>query len=411
MTHVNTPSEPSANKPLAGLRVVDLTTVVMGPYATQALGEMGADVIKVESPEGDVVRGIGPARHDGMGPMFINANRSKRSVVLDLKHPDGKAALLRLTASADVFIYNMRPQAMARLGLGHELLSAANPRLIYVGVFGYGQEGPYAAKPAYDDLIQGASTLASLFCRSTGGPPQYVPNALADRITGLAAVNAVLAAVIERQRSGLGQRIDVPMFETLVNFVLGDHLGGLSFDPPLDAGGYARQLARSRRPYATLDGYVCALIYNDKQWRNLYRLLGRESELASDPRLRSMATRAQHIDALYAELEAVIATRSTADWLAAFDDADIPAMPLHDLGSILHDPHLVATGHFVPEDHPSEGRLTTLRTASQWSRTQPEPSRHAPRLGEHTREVLREAGLGDAEIDRLIASGAAYGAP
>ena len=410
---MNSSDKPHANSrplPLAGVRVIDLTAVLMGPVATQTLGEMGADVIKIEAPDGDMVRLIGPVRHAGMGPVFINANRNKRSAVLDLKHADAKAALLELVKSADVFIYNVRPQAVARLGLGYEALAAINPRLVYVGVFGYAQDGPYAAKPAYDDLIQGASGLAALFQMRDGQAPAYVPNALADRITGLAAVNAVLGALLERERSGLGQRVDVPMFETMVNFTLGDHMGGLSFAPALDSGGYARQLAPGRRPYRTQDGFISALIYTDKQWRSFYQLLGREDEFAHDERLKSLATRTLHVHALYAELEAILATRSTAQWLDALNAADIPAMPVHDLQSLLSDPHLQATGHFQREQHPSEGELVALRPAARWSRTPIANTRPAPRLGEHTREVLAEAGLSAAAIDALLAQGAAKAA-
>jgi crotonobetainyl-CoA:carnitine CoA-transferase CaiB-like acyl-CoA transferase len=337
--------------------------------------------------------------------MFINLNRSKRSICLDLKIPAAKKAFLRLIERADIFLYNVRPQAMARLGLSWETLSAVNPRLIYVGVFGFGQDGPYAAKAAYDDLLQGASTLASLFVHSPGEAPRYVPAALADRVAGMAAVNAILAAVIERARSGLGQRIDVPMFETMTKFVLGDHLGGLSFDPPLDGGGYRRLLTPSRRPYRTRDGYICAMIYTDQQWRAFYRLLGREDELKHDPRLESLATRTQHIDAIYAEIEAILAIRSTAEWVTAFEAADIPSLPLHDLVSIFADPHLEAIGFFEPEDHPTEGALTTMREPTRWSRTQPSSHRATPNHGEHGEDILREAGFDDDEIAQVQCDG------
>lgn len=408
---MNQTASPTHTGPLAGVRVLDLTAVLMGPVATQALGEMGADVVKVEAPDGDMVRLIGPVRHSGMGPVFMNANRNKRSVVLNLKNADAKAALLHLVKSADVLIYNVRPQAMARLGLDYDTLAAINPQLIYVGVFGYGQDGPYAAKPAYDDLIQGACGLAGLFAMREGGPPAYVPNALADRITGLTAVSAVLAALFERTKSGLGQRVDVPMFETMVNFTLGDHMGGLSFQPALDAGGYPRQLAPGRRPYRTQDGFISALIYTDKQWRDFYAMTGRAEQVASDARIQSLATRTEHVHALYAEVEHILAGRTTAEWLAAFDAADIPAMPVHSLDSLFQDPHLQATGHFQIEQHPSEGPLLAVRPAMRWSRSCVANQSPAPRLGEHTLEVLQEAGLDAATIAALVAQGAAKQAP
>jgi crotonobetainyl-CoA:carnitine CoA-transferase CaiB-like acyl-CoA transferase len=413
MSVPRTPADPVApaaatapsGLPLDGLRVVDLTSVLMGPFASQILGDMGADVIKVEAPAGDTTRQIGPGRHPGMGGMFLNLNRSKRSICLDLKVPAAKAAFLRLVGNADVFLYNVRPQAMARLGLSWDALRAINPRLIYVGVFGFGQDGPYAAKAAYDDLLQGASTLASLFVREPGEAPRYVPTALADRVAGMAAVNAILAAVIERGRSGLGQRIDVPMFETMTRFVLADHLGGLSFDPPLDAGGYRRLLTPSRRPYRTRDGYICAMIYTDQQWRAFYRLLGREDELARDPRLASLATRSDNIDAIYREIEAILGTRTTAQWVAAFEEADIPSLPLHDLVSIFGDAHLNAVGFFTPDVHPTEGPLTAMREPTTWSRTQPASTRPAPNHGEQGEEILLEAGFTQAEIADLVQAG------
>ncbi len=392
----------SAPKPLTGLRIIDMTSVLMGPYCTQMLGDMGADVIKVESPEGDMVRAIGPARHPDMGPIFLNANHSKRSVVIDLKQAQGIEVLLRLLADADVLVYNVRPQAMERLGLSYEKISILNPRLIYAGVFGYSQRGPYAARPAYDDLIQGASTLSSLFSRSTGGAPQYVPSAICDRITGLSAVSMILAGIYERQVSGCGQKIDIPMFETMVGFVLSDHLSGLTYDPPLDAGGYARQLSRNRRPYQTSDGYISALIYTDKHWRSFFRVIGREADFDRDPRFSNFAQRSKNIDAIYGELEVILATRTTVQWLECLTQADIPATHVHDLESIFEDPHLQATGFFGSEEHPTEGTLTSMRFASEWSRTQPGATRHAPRQGEHTAEVLREAGFDTADVERLV---------
>ena len=252
--------------PLDGIRIIDMTSVLMGPFATQALGDMGADVIKVEAPQGDVVRQIGPARHEDMGPIFLNTNRNKRSLSLDLKRPEGIAVLHRLIADADVLVYNVRPQAMARLCLDYEAVEKINPRIVYAGLFGFGQDGPYAARPAYDDLIQGASTLSYLIARASDGTPRFVPTAVADRIVGITAVGGILASLIARGRTGRGQRVDIPMFETMVGFVLGDHLGGLTYEPPLDGCGYARQLSPYRRPYRSKDSYICALVYNDKQW-------------------------------------------------------------------------------------------------------------------------------------------------
>lgn len=375
----------------------------MGPFATQTFGDMGADVIKVESPGGDVTRQIGPIKNEGMGPVFINANRSKRSIVIDLKSAKGKAALLRLIETADVFTYNMRPHTMTKLGLTYEEVSKVNPRVIYCGLFGFSQKGPYGGRPAYDDLIQGASTISSLIQRSTGEIPRYVPAAIADRITGLTAINAILAALISRGTTGKGQKIDVPMFETMTKFFLNDHMSGLTYDPPLDKGGYIRQLSRDRRPYQTKDGYVCALIYNNKHWTNFFKAIGRENTLTDDPRFASVTTRTQHIDSIYAEVAELFKTRTTAEWTKLLDDADIPVTPMHTLETIFEDPHLVATKFFEYEDHPTEGRLRHMREPTEWSDTQPKANRHAPVMGEHTAEILAEIGYAPDEIEAMLA--------
>jgi len=330
--------------------------------------------------------------------------------VLDLKQAAGRAALLRLARDADVLIYNVRPQAMARLQLSYDEVRAANPKLIYVGAFGYSQRGPYAAKAAYDDLIQGAAGLPWLAQRAGGETPRYVPVIIADRSVGLHIANAVSAALYRREKSGTGQRVDVPMFESMVQTVLGEHMGGYTYEP--QAGemrgelGYARMLAKERRPYETRDGYVCVLIYNDKQWRAFFELIGR-ADLLSDPRFATQEARSRDFEGAYALVAAEMAKRSTAEWLAALEQADIPVQRMNSLTDIVEDPHLAAIGYFRSIDHPSEGRIRTMAVPSEWSESAPEYRRHAPRLGEHTREVLREAGLRDGDIDRLIAGGAA----
>ncbi|WP_407146837.1 CaiB/BaiF CoA transferase family protein [Bradyrhizobium sp. ORS 86] len=390
--------------PLQGIKVVDMTTVLMGPYATQMLGDYGADVIKVESPDGDVTRQIGPTRHPGMGPVFLNTNRSKRSICLDLKKPDGREAVLRLIAKADVLVYNVRPQAMGRLQLGYDVVAKVNPRLVYAGVFGFGQEGPYAAKPAYDDLIQGATALPALMAQTSDGVPRYVPNALVDRIVGLTAVGAICASLVHRDRTGLGQRVDIPMFETMAGFVMGDHMGGLTYDPPLDKGGYARHLSPDRRPYKTSDGYICVIVYNDKQWENFFKATGRD-DLRSNPKFATFAGRATNIDTVYAELARILLTKTTAEWNEILEQADVPVMPMHDLESLLQDPHMVATGMFPAAEHPTEGRIRSMKVSARWSETKAEPQRLAPRLGQHGEEILREMGYSTEEIAAMVRDG------
>lgn len=387
-----------------------MTSVLMGPYATQTLGDYGADVIKVEAAEGDITRQIGPARHPGMGPVYLNANRSKRSIALDLKTAAGRAVLLRLASTADVLVYNVRPQAMARLKLDYESVAAVNPRIVYAGMFGFGQDGPYAAKPAYDDLLQAGAGLSHLLARSGDGTPRYVPTALADRVVGLSAVGIILASLLHRDRTGRGQRVDIPMFETMVGFVMGDHLGGLTFEPPLDQGGYARHMSPDRRPYRTGDGFISVIIYNDKQWNSFFDVTGRD-DLRRDPTFATFNGRMRNIDAVYAELGRIFAGRSTAEWMRLLHEADIPVMPVHDLQSLLRDPHLVATDFFPIAEHPTEGPIRSMRVAATWSESSADPSRLAPRLGEQSREILSEAGFTDEEIAELFEEGVAHAPP
>ena len=392
--------------PLDGVRVLDLTTVVMGPYATQILADFGADVVKVEPPDGDVMRYAWPFRNPGMGHIFLNANRNKRSVVLDLKQEPARQACLALARKADVLVYNIRPQAMARLKLSYEDVKRENPRIIYVGCFGYSQRGPYAAKAAYDDLIQGAAGLPWLLQKQGAETPRYAPIIVADRSVGQQVASAVSAALYRREKSGKGQRVDVPMFEHLLQIVLGEHLGGHTFEPQHGEAGYARMLAPDRRPYRTRDGYVCVLIYNDKQWRAFFDVIG-QPERFLEKEYASQEARSQNYDRAYAFVAEELKKRSTADWLEALERADIPVQRMNSIEDIVADPHLAATGYFRSIEHPTEGRIRSMAVPSEWSESPPEYRRHAPRLGEHTREVLGEAGFSAAQIDALIGSGAA----
>ncbi len=395
--------------PLDGVRVLDLTTVVMGPYATQILGDFGADVIKVESPEGDVIRNAWPFRNPGMGTIFLNTNRNKRSVVLDLKQEAAREACLALAKTADVLVYNIRPQAMARLKLPYEDVKKVNPRIIYVGCFGFSQRGPYAAKAAYDDMIQGAAGIPHLLQRQGAAEPRYAPMIVADRSVGQQVASAVSAALYYHEKTGKGQRVDVPMFEHLLQMILGDHLGGYTFEPPHGPPGYIRILSPDRRPYQTKDGYVCALIYNDKQWKGFFDVIGRP-EILKQPEFATHEARSQNYDRAYAMVAEELKRRTTAEWVEAFERADIPVQRMNSLEDIVADPHLAAIGYLDAVDHPSEGRIKSLAVPSEWSESKPEYRRHAPRLGEHTREVLAEAGFSKEKINALIAAGAAMAA-
>jgi crotonobetainyl-CoA:carnitine CoA-transferase CaiB-like acyl-CoA transferase len=392
--------------PLAGVRVLDLTSVILGPFATQLLAELGADVIKVEAPEGDIMRHSSPARSDGMGALYLNLNRGKRSVVLDLKQDSARDALLHLASSTDALISNVRPRALARLGVDYDTIRKRNPGIVYLLCVGFGQDGPYANRPAYDDLIQGGVGIPWLMRESGASTPRYAPLTLADRVVGMRAAYALAAALFERERGGGGQLVELPMFETMAHFVLGDHLGGLTFQPPLGEPGYARLLASHRRPYATADGYLCVLIYNDKQWRSFLTLVGEPERFEADPRFGSQAARGHHYEEIYAYVAETMRTRTTAQWAEAFAGADIPCMPMNSVEDLLADAHLQDVGLISEEEHPTEGRLRTVGTPSSWSRSGAPELTPAPAHGEHSVEVLREHGYPDDAIQTMLGDGA-----
>ncbi len=390
--------------PLDGIRVLDLTSVVLGPLATQTMGDMGADIVKVESPAGDTTRYTGPKRSADMSALYMGLNRNKRSLVLDLKQETAKDALWRLIDTADVFVHSVRPQAMERLGFGAEAVCARNPRIVYAGIHGFRMDGPYAGRPAYDDVIQGLSGSADLMARLVG-EPRYMPTIMADKTCGLVTVNAVLAALLEREKSGRGQFVEIPMFETMVAFNMADHIFGYTFDPPEGPMGYSRVLTPSRRPYKTTDGYICLLAYTDIQWVRFWAEVGRP-ELKDDPRFDSLASRADNIEAVYSLAGEFIATRSTADWLDILPRLEIPCGEIVELEAIPDDPHLQSVGFFRKETHPTEGAITVPDTPVQFGRTPAAIDRLQPNLGEHSAEILREAGLDEDEINSMRASGA-----
>ena len=363
--------------PLHGVRVVDMTSVAMGPYATQILGDMGAEVIKIEAPEGDVFRTTAPAAHAGMGPAYLNLNRNKRSVTLDGKAPEDRERLLHLIDGADVFVSNVRTAALTRLGLDAQTLCARNDRLIHCSAVGFGQDGPYAGRPAFDDIIQAMSGMADLQGRN-GGAPAYVNTILADKVAGLTLAYAIPMALYERERSGRGQAIEVPMFETMVAFTLVEHLGGHSFVPPLGPMGYGRVLSPQRRPYRTRDGYLALLPYTDAQWQRFFALARRE-DLAKDARYATAPSRARHFDVLYQDLADIVALRGTEEWLALLANADIPHSRVNTPEALLDDPHLKATGFFQPVAHPTEGPMLATAIPVRFSRTPGTIRRAAPR--------------------------------
>jgi len=393
------------NGPLSGLKVLDMTAVVAGPVATQMLGDLGADVIKVEPPKGDVLRWNGPARNPGMGAIFHHLGRSKRSIVLDLKKSAGHELALRIAKTVDVFVCNNRPQSMARLKLSYEDVAKVNPKIIYCSIYGFGEGGPYAGKAAYDDLVQGVAGLPALVEMQTG-TPRYFPLAVTDKLSGIIASHAILAALYHREKTGEGQAVDIPMFETAVaELTLSTHLYGHAFVPPMGDMGYQRLLAGERKPHLTSDGrYICVMPYTDKHWRSFFQMIG-QPELASDSRFVDMNARSRNTTALYQCVIDALKTKPLMEWLDMFSSADIPAMPMNTLETLFSDPHLEKVGFFSIKEHPTEGKIRTMPIPSRYSKSQAVVTRLAPRLGEHTREILGAIGIGKEEIDDLLKRG------
>jgi crotonobetainyl-CoA:carnitine CoA-transferase CaiB-like acyl-CoA transferase len=376
--------------PLTGVRIIDLTSVVMGPYATQILGDMGADVIKVESPEGDICRHAGPFRNRGMSGSFLNLNRNKRSIALDLKQDDERQVLLDMLVGADVFVTTLRPQSLRRLGLDYENLRKRNPRLIYCSAYGFSEAGPYAGRPAYDDVIQAMCGMASLQGKNDPNGPRYVNAIFADKTVGCVVAYSVAMALYERERSGHGQEIEVPMFETMVAFTLVEHLAGETFCPASAGIGYERVLSKHRRPYRTKDGYIGLLPYTAEQWARFFEAADRP-DMATDPRVTDPALRNRKIDELYSLLAEIVAERTTAEWVELLRVADLPMTPVLSPEDLLDDEHLQALGFFRHEVHPSEGEVRTIGIPVRFSRTPGEIRRLAPRLDENREEIVSEA--------------------
>jgi crotonobetainyl-CoA:carnitine CoA-transferase CaiB-like acyl-CoA transferase len=388
---------------LNGIRIVDLTTVILGPWAAQTLGDMGADVIKIETPTGDTTRHTGPKKNPGMGSLFMSTNRNKRSVVLDLKTQEGRDALLKIVDTADVFMHNMRPKVAAKLELNYERFTANNPNLIFCAAYGFRADGPRADNPAYDDIIQAASGIASLQA-VISDQPRFVPTIVADKTTSYNVVSAILAALLCREREGNGQSIEVPMFESLVDNVMIEHLYGAAFEPPAGKMGYARLLNTGRRPYATKDGFLAVLPYSDENWRRMFELAGRD-ELKDDPRFTSQAARVDNSQEAYDLLGEMMAERTTAEWRRDLDAADIPVTSVNSLEDLLEDEQLVASGFWRMEEHPTEGTVRMTDPPIRFTNNPSSFRRMQPHLGQHSREILAEAGYSDSEISALFEAG------
>ena len=398
-------------KPLENTLVVEMGSVVLAPYAAQVMADLGAEVVKVEPPTGDNTRRLGVLRNAGMGALFLNCNRGKKSLALDLKQPQGQQALRRLLDRADVLIHNMRASAAERLGIGYGQLAEANPRLVYCSAYGYGARGRYAARPAYDDVIQAGCGIAALRGR-IDGKPSYSPTIVADKTTALFAVVGIMGSLMRRAATGRGEQMEVAMFETMAHYMSIEHLGGLSWQQAAGPSGYTRLLNDFRRPHRTRDGFMAVLPYTAAQWQAFFDWAGRPDVL-QDPRFCDDAGRSQNIDALYQVVSTILPERSNAEWAALCTEADIPHSPVNDIDDLVGDPHLADVGFWHPFTHPTEGPMRAPAFPVRYGGPTGDatPAGPAPLLGQHTRELLASLGYAQPQVESMLAAGAAVAAP
>ncbi len=388
--------------PLSGLKVLELTSVVLGPWAAQIIADMGADVIKVEAPFGDSNRQLGASKNPGMAALYLSNNRNKRSLVLDLKQESARDALLAIAKDCDVFLHNNRPQVMTKLRLEYEDIKSVNENIIYCGTYGYSKDGPYGEKGALDDSIQAVSGVAALN-ELVLGEPRYLPTVVADKTTAITVVYSILAALFHRERTGVGQEIEVPMFETMVSYVMAEHIWGQVFEPKLGEAGYTRLMSHHRKPYKTKDGYIAVLPYMNNHWQTFCEKAERE-DLIEDERFKDLSSRVKNIDDTYSETGKILATKTTQEWLDIFSETKVPVTIVNSLEDLFLDPHLQAVGFWQSFEHPTEGQLKMPGFASKFSKTPASIRKHAPKLGEHSKEILAEAGIDEKTIDKMVES-------
>ena len=388
--------------PLSGLKVLELTSVVLGPWAAQTMADMGADVIKIEAPFGDSNRQLGASKNPGMAALYLSNNRNKRSLVLDLKQESARDALLAIVKDCDVFLHNNRPQVMTKLRLEYEDIKSVNENIIYCGTYGYSKDGPYGEKGALDDSIQAVSGVAALN-ELVLGEPRYLPTVVADKTTAITVVYSILAALFHRERSGVGQEIEVPMFETMVSFVMAEHIWGEVFEPKLGEAGYTRLMSHHRKPYKTKDGYIAVLPYMNNHWKTFCEKAERE-DLIEDERFKDLSSRVKNIDDTYSETGKILAKKTTQEWLDIFAETKVPVIVVNSLEDLFHDPHLEAVDFWKSFDHPTEGQLKMPGFPSKFSKTPASIRKHAPKLGEHSKEILAEAGIDEETINKMLDS-------
>jgi len=388
--------------PLKGLKIIELTSVVLGPWAAQILADMGAEVVKVEAPFGDSNRQLGASRNPNMAALYLSNNRNKRSLVLDLKQSSARDALLAIVKDCDVLLHNNRPQVMTKLKLEYNDIKAVNENIIYCGTYGYSKDGPYGEKGALDDSIQAASGIAALN-ELVLGEPRYLPTVVADKTTAITVVYSILAALFHRERTGNGQEIEVPMFETMVSFVMAEHIWGEIFEPPLGKAGYTRLMSHHRKPYKTKDGYIAVLPYMNNHWKTFCEKAERQ-DLIEDDRFKNLSSRVENIDDTYSETGKILATKTTQEWLDIFADTKVPVIIVNSLDDLFTDPHLEAVGFWQDFDHPTEGKLKMPGFPVKFSETPATIRKHAPNFGEHSLEILAEAGVDEETIKQMIQS-------
>ena len=388
--------------PLKGLKIIELTSVVLGPWAAQILADMGAEVIKVEAPFGDSNRQLGASRNPNMAALYLSNNRNKRSLVLDLKQASARDALLTIIKDSDVFLHNNRPQVMTKLKLEYNDIKSVNENIIYCGTYGYSKDGPYGEKGALDDSIQAASGIAALN-ELVLGEPRYLPTVVADKTTAITVVYSILAALFHRERTGSGQEVEVPMFETMVSFVMAEHIWGEVFEPPLGKAGYTRLMSHHRKPYKTKDGYIAVLPYMNNHWKTFCEKAERQ-DLIEDDRFKNLSSRVENIDDTYSETGKILSTKTTQEWLDIFADTKVPVIVVNSLDDLFTDPHLEAVGFWQDFDHPTEGKLKMPGFPAKFSKTPATIRKHAPNFGEHSLEILAEAGIDEETIKQMIES-------
>lgn len=384
---------------LKGVKVLDLTTIVLGPYATQFLGDFGADVIKIENLTGDLFRTVRPGRSAEMGAGFINCNRNKRSIAIDLKTDEGKEIFARLVSQADVVVHNMRSSTAKRLGVDYDSLKALNPLIVYCFAPGFGQSGKYAEKPAYDDIIQAESGIAYLN-RDAQGQPKFIPTIICDKVGGLHLAMAVLAGLNYRLRSNQGCVLETPMFEGMVSFLMTEQLAGETFIPPLGGTGYERLNSPYRKPFATADGYISILPYNTRHWQKFFNLVARD-DMVNHPFVVDPVLRSENVGALYKIVSECTPNRTTAEWSKELTKIDVPFAPVNDIASLFNDPHLKSQQFFTEYEHPTEGRLRDTGSPFFAAGVEQSPNSPPPRLGQNTVDILHELGYQDEEITAM----------